>query len=124
MDVPCEGKPPNGTSCTASRSGGSGFHRGVASEFEEFMREPCGFAVNDRFLAPGIAAVAVPPLEPYFREAGSGTAVVCIHSSASTSGQWRPLMERLSDRFRVIAMDLYGSGKTPKWPHDRPMRLD
>jgi pimeloyl-ACP methyl ester carboxylesterase len=63
------------------------------------------------------------PQAPYFREVGSGTAVVCIHSSASSSGQWRPLMERLADRFRVIAVDLYGSGKTPAWPDDRPMYL-
>jgi pimeloyl-ACP methyl ester carboxylesterase len=61
---------------------------------------------------------------PYFREAGSGTSVVCIHSSASSSGQWRALMERLADRFRVIAVDLYGSGRTPAWPQDQPMHLD
>src|SRR5713226_242273 len=64
------------------------------------------------------------PQAPYFREAGSGTSVVCIHSSASSSGQWRALMERLSDRFRVIAVDLYGSGKTPAWSQDQPMHLD
>lgn len=64
------------------------------------------------------------PTAPYFREAGAGTSVVCIHSSASSSSQWRPLMERLADRFRVIAVDLYGSGKTPVWPQDRPMFLD
>src|SRR5215510_4760156 len=75
-------------------------------------------------LSSGIACVTMPSIEQYFREAGSGTAVVCIHSSASTSGQWRPLMERLTDRFRVIAVDLYGSGKTAAWPQDRPMRLD
>src|SRR5215510_5861771 len=75
-------------------------------------------------LSSGIACVTMPSIEQYFREAGSGTAVVCIHSSASTSGQWRPLMERLADRFRVIAVDLYGSGKTAAWPHDQPMRLD
>lgn len=64
------------------------------------------------------------PQAPYFREAGAGTSVVCIHSSASSSGQWRALMERLAHRFRVIAVDLYGSGKTAAWPQDRPMHLD
>jgi hypothetical protein len=66
------------------------------------------------------------PIQPqaYFREAGSGTSVVCIHSSASSSGQWRALMERLADQFRVIAVDLYGSGKTAAWPQDQPMHLD
>lgn len=64
------------------------------------------------------------PQAPYFREAGAGTSVVCIHSSASSSGQWRALMERLAHRFRVIAVDLYGSGKTAAWPRDQPMHLD
>jgi len=64
------------------------------------------------------------PARAYFREAGSGPAVVCLHCSASTSGQWRPLMEQLADRYRVIAPDLYGCGKSPAWPTDRPMWID
>lgn len=60
----------------------------------------------------------------HFREAGTGQGVVCVHSSASSSGQWRPLMDRLSDRFRVIAVDLYGYGKSPAWPEGREMYLD
>jgi pimeloyl-ACP methyl ester carboxylesterase len=60
----------------------------------------------------------------YFREAGSGPAVLCLHCSASTSGQWRPLMEQLADRYHVIAPDLYGSGKSPAWPGERPMWID
>jgi len=63
-------------------------------------------------------------LTPHFREIGAGPSVVCLHSSASSSGQWRALMERLAPRFRVLAVDLYGSGKTPAWPGDRPMQLD
>ena len=50
--------------------------------------------------------------------------MVLIHGSASSSGQWRPLMERLSDRFRVIAPDLYGHGRTPPWREERGMALD
>ena len=60
----------------------------------------------------------------YFREAGSGPAVLCLHCSASSSGQWRPLMERLAGRHRVIAPDLYGCGKSPAWPGERPMWID
>jgi pimeloyl-ACP methyl ester carboxylesterase len=60
----------------------------------------------------------------YFREAGSGPAVLCLHCSASSSGQWRPLMEQLADRYHVIAPDLYGSGKSPAWPGERPMWID
>jgi pimeloyl-ACP methyl ester carboxylesterase len=43
-----------------------------------------------------------------------------------TLAGYRPTraMERLVDRFRVIAVDLYGSGRTPAGPRDQPMHLD
>ena len=62
-------------------------------------------------------------LEPYFREAGTGPGVVCIHSNASTSGQWRGLMDLLAPKFRVFAPDSYDSGKSPQWPSDRVIHL-
>ena len=63
-------------------------------------------------------------MTPYVREAGSGTAVLCLHSNASTSAQWRALTQRLSARFRVIAADQYGAGKSPDWPPGTPGWLD
>ncbi len=60
----------------------------------------------------------------HFREAGMGWGVVCLHSSASSSGQWRALIDRLSDGFRVIAVDLYGYGKSPAWPEERQIYMD
>ena len=65
----------------------------------------------------------MPQLEPYAREAGTGSGVVCMHSNASTSAQWRGLMDILSPKFRVLAPDSYGSGKSPEWPSDRVIRL-
>jgi pimeloyl-ACP methyl ester carboxylesterase len=62
-------------------------------------------------------------MEPFFREAGSGPGVVCIHANASTSGQWRGLMEALAPKFRVLAPDSYDSGKGPRWPSDRVISL-
>ena len=62
-------------------------------------------------------------MEPFFREAGTGPGVVCLHANASTSGQWRGLMELLAPRFRVFAPDSYDSGKSPHWPSDRVIRL-
>ena len=62
--------------------------------------------------------------EPFVRESGSGPTVVCLHSSASSSTQWRTLAERLSGRFRVLAVDLHGCGRTPAWAGSRPLRLD
>ncbi len=59
----------------------------------------------------------------FFREAGSGPGVVCLHSNASSSSQWRALMERLSPRFHVLAPDSYGAGKSPAWPGERKIGL-
>ena len=61
--------------------------------------------------------------QPFCREAGSGPGVVCIHANASTSGQWRTLMDQLAPRFHVLAPDSYGSGRSPDWPSDRVLRL-
>lgn len=61
--------------------------------------------------------------EPFLREAGSGPGVVCLHSNASTSGQWRGLLELLAPKFHVLAPDSYGSGKSPEWPSDRVISL-
>jgi pimeloyl-ACP methyl ester carboxylesterase len=62
-------------------------------------------------------------LEPSFRDAGAGPGVVCMHANASTSGQWRGLMNLLAPRFRVLAPDSYDSGKSPPWPSDRVISL-
>jgi len=60
---------------------------------------------------------------PHVREAGAGPGVVCIHSNASTSSQWRPLMDRLAPAHRVFAPDSLGAGKSPPWPADRVVML-
>jgi pimeloyl-ACP methyl ester carboxylesterase len=56
------------------------------------------------------------PPQAWFREAGTGPAVVCLHSNASSSGQWRGLMDLLAPRHHVLAPDLYGAGRSPEWP--------
>lgn len=56
---------------------------------------------------------------PFCREAGEGPTVICLHSNASHSGQWRPLMDRLAARFHVVAIDSYGAGKTADWRSER-----
>jgi pimeloyl-ACP methyl ester carboxylesterase len=65
----------------------------------------------------------VPQSQPFVRESGAGSGVVCLHSNASSSGQWRGLMDLLAPTFRVLAPDLYGAGKSPEWPSDRVIRL-
>ena len=61
--------------------------------------------------------------QPYFREAGTGEGVVCLHSNASASAQWRSLMERLAPRFHVLAPDSLGAGRSPAWPKDTTVAL-
>ena len=60
---------------------------------------------------------------PFYREAGGGPVVVCLHASGSSSRQWLPLMEYLEPRYHVIAVDTYGSGKSPAWRAKRPLTL-
>jgi pimeloyl-ACP methyl ester carboxylesterase len=61
--------------------------------------------------------------EPYFREAGSGPGVVCLHSNASSSAQWRGLIDLLSIDHHVLAPDLYGAGRSVDWHSDREIAL-
>ncbi len=61
--------------------------------------------------------------EPFVREAGAGPGVVCLHANASSSGQWRGLMELLAPRFRVLAPDSYDAGRSPQWTSNRTIRL-
>ena len=63
------------------------------------------------------------PHTPFFREAGAGPGVVCLHANASTSSQWRALMDTLATRFHVLAADSFGAGRSPPWPTDRPVLL-
>lgn len=60
---------------------------------------------------------------PFFQEAGAGPGVVCLHSNASHSNQWRPLMQTLAADYRVLAPDSYGAGRSPDWTAKRPLRL-
>jgi pimeloyl-ACP methyl ester carboxylesterase len=72
---------------------------------------------------PSRERLRVPRPVPSFREAGAGPGVVCLHANASTSTQWRGLMDALAPRFRVIAPDLYDCGRSPPWPSDRVIHL-
>jgi pimeloyl-ACP methyl ester carboxylesterase len=47
---------------------------------------------------------------------GQGEPVVCLHSSAGSSAQWRDLAATLSPHWRVMTPDLHGHGRSPAWP--------
>ena len=59
-----------------------------------------------------------------YLELGSGEPVLLLHSSGSSAAQWRALAEKLAERYRVIAPDLYGYGGTAHWPGHSPFRLE
>ena len=59
----------------------------------------------------------------FFGKAGTGPGVVCLYSKASTSAQWRSLMDQLSPQCHVLAPDLLGAGKGPAWPANQAMSL-
>lgn len=54
---------------------------------------------------------------------GQGQAVILIHSSVSANRQWRELSESLKDRYRVLALNLFGYGETTSWPGDSQQSL-
>jgi len=62
-------------------------------------------------------------IQPFYREAGGGPAVVCLHSSAGSSRQWLPLMDYLAPRYHVIAVDGWSAGRSPRWPGEAPLTL-
>ena len=56
-------------------------------------------------------------------EAGTGSPVILIHSSVSGNQQWRSLTEALMDRYRVLAINLFGYGDTTPWPENTAQSL-
>ncbi|WP_162958798.1 alpha/beta hydrolase [Nocardia yunnanensis] len=50
-------------------------------------------------------------------EQGSGPALVLLHGAGGTARNWLPVMDRLADRRRVIALDFPGFGRTPLPEH-------
>ena len=46
----------------------------------------------------------------HYLTAGQGPALILLHGYTQTSRMWRPLIDRLKDRFTVIAPDLPGIG--------------
>ena len=51
-----------------------------------------------------------------FDDHGSGPVVILLHGLADTHDLWRYQVPVLSERYRVITVDHYGHGRTPRWP--------
>ena len=68
--------------------------------------------------------ITVNGIAVYYTHTGSGEPVVLVHSGGNSGGQWRGVAEALKNRYRLLAVDLYGHGKTGPWPGPAPAGLD
>ncbi|HSS66623.1 MAG TPA: alpha/beta hydrolase [Gammaproteobacteria bacterium] len=59
-----------------------------------------------------------------YADEGQGQPVILIHSSVSANRQWRSLSEALKDRYRVVAINLFGYGEATPWPGTAPLSLE
>ncbi len=59
-----------------------------------------------------------------YRESGEGDVLLLLHAAGSTSGQWRGFTPHFEDRYRVIAPDLYGHGKSDFWQDPKTLTHD
>jgi len=57
-----------------------------------------------------------PILRNALSAAGFGTPMLLLHGSASSSAMWTPVINALKSRFRLLAPDLIGYGRTDPWP--------
>ncbi len=51
-----------------------------------------------------------------YRDVGTGRPVILAHCSGASHQVWTPLIAKLSTRYRVIAPDLLGYGRSEPWP--------
>jgi pimeloyl-ACP methyl ester carboxylesterase len=62
--------------------------------------------------APDGNRVAANGLEIYYTDSGQGTPLVLLHGGTGTSSSWSDQLPTLSQRFRVLALDSRGHGRT------------
>ena len=71
-----------------------------------------------------MSASARPILRSSVLTAGTGVPVLLLHGSASSATMWTPVINVLKSRFRVLAPDLIGYGRTDPWPAGHDLTLD
>jgi pimeloyl-ACP methyl ester carboxylesterase len=58
-----------------------------------------------------------------YTDDGDGEPVILIHCSVFGNRQWNRLSKKLKDRYRVLAVNLFGYGHTTPWKSDSPQTL-
>jgi pimeloyl-ACP methyl ester carboxylesterase len=66
----------------------------------------------------------VPPVDLNHHRAGRGDPLVLIHGIGSRWQMWEPVLDRLTARHEVIALDLPGFGDSPMPPPGTPPGVD
>src|SRR3954467_11254594 len=51
-----------------------------------------------------------------YQDVGTGPTVILAHCSGASHHAWAPLVTALRDRYRVLAPDLLGYGRSEPWP--------
>ena len=51
-----------------------------------------------------------------YQDVGSGPPIILAHCSGASHKVWAPMIGALSDRYRVLAPDLLGYGRSEPWP--------
>ena len=59
-----------------------------------------------------------------YRDTGSGPPVLLAHCSSASHREWNPLIERLRGRYRLLAPDLIGYGRSDPLPGGAPLEPD
>jgi len=62
-----------------------------------------------------LPAHTAPAVRLHSITAGAGPTVACLHSSGSSSSQWRRLIESAQADFRCVAFDFHGHGRSPEF---------
>ena len=65
--------------------------------------------------------ISVIGIDAYFVDEGEGPPVVLGHSSTGSGAQWGKLIARLSDRYRLLAPDHAGYGRSGAYPGTPPL---
>jgi pimeloyl-ACP methyl ester carboxylesterase len=59
-----------------------------------------------------VPSLTVNGIDVFYRDEGAGDPIIFGHSSVATGGQWRLAIERLSGRYRCLAPDHIGYGRS------------
>jgi pimeloyl-ACP methyl ester carboxylesterase len=65
--------------------------------------------------------ILVHNLDVHYRDEGDGIPMVLGHCSTGSSGQWRELFKRMADRYRLVAPDHIGYGRTAAYSGSLPL---